>query len=149
MTLYFSMPSSPERKAAQTACHYLLSDLLLLLSPVFSFMCEEAFQEYRGDAGENSSVHLQSFKKSCVSVTSTFSWENVGKRLASVFEAASAGSDNSSTNFGERMKNTWENLLKVKQHVSLVVEEKRGKEFKDSYMAKLSLSLVDNQEGLF
>ena len=51
----------PERKSAQTAIHHLLKNLLSLMSPLTSFLSEEAYQHLSGPKEE--SIFLDSFKK--------------------------------------------------------------------------------------
>lgn len=132
MTLYFTPASSLRRRATQTACHFLLCDLLRFLSPVFSLLTEEAWQVYFGSHDQQSSVHLQSFD-SCLAFNEPFSWENVGKRLSGL----------------EDVKKTWENLTKVRQYVSVSLEEKRGKSFKDSFQTSVLLNIHDSPEGKY
>jgi isoleucyl-tRNA synthetase len=57
--LYTSAPDDPRRRAAQTACHDVLSALLRLLAPVLSFTTEEAWRHLPGSKAE--SVHLERF----------------------------------------------------------------------------------------
>jgi isoleucyl-tRNA synthetase len=57
--LYTSAPDDPRRRAAQTACHDILSALLRLLAPILSFTAEEAWRHLPGSRAE--SVHLERF----------------------------------------------------------------------------------------
>jgi isoleucyl-tRNA synthetase len=57
--LYTSAPADPARRAAQTACHDILTALLRLLAPILSFTVEEAWRLLPGAHGE--SVHLERF----------------------------------------------------------------------------------------
>jgi isoleucyl-tRNA synthetase len=57
--LYTSAPDDPRRRAAQTACHDVLSALLRLLAPILSFTAEEAWRHLPGSKAE--SVHLERF----------------------------------------------------------------------------------------
>lgn len=136
MCLYFETPDSPQRRATQTTCYFLLSDLVRLLSPVLSFMAEEVYQlqwKNTGNGPSTTSVHLQSVYD-CVSLTEEFSWVNVAERLDGFGSAA-------------QVKTAWQNLLKAKQQVSVVMEENRGKAFRDSFQTQLQLVLCDSKEG--
>jgi isoleucyl-tRNA synthetase len=57
--LYTSAPDDPRRRAAQTACHDILSALLRLLAPILSFTAEEAWRHLPGSRSE--SIHLERF----------------------------------------------------------------------------------------
>jgi len=57
--LYTSAADDPRRRAAQTACHDILSALLRLLAPILSFTAEEAWRHLPG--GRVESVHLERF----------------------------------------------------------------------------------------
>jgi isoleucyl-tRNA synthetase len=57
--LYTSAPDDPRRRAAQTACHDVLSALLRLLAPILSFTTEEAWRQLPG--GKSESIHLERF----------------------------------------------------------------------------------------
>jgi isoleucyl-tRNA synthetase len=57
--LYTSAPDDPRRRAAQTACHEVLSALLRLLAPILTFTAEEAWRHLPGTKSE--SVHLERF----------------------------------------------------------------------------------------
>jgi isoleucyl-tRNA synthetase len=57
--LYTSAPADPARRAAQTACHEVLSALLRLMAPILTFTAEEAWRLLPGARGE--SVHLDRF----------------------------------------------------------------------------------------
>jgi isoleucyl-tRNA synthetase len=129
-----------------------------LLSPVLSFMTEEAYQLYsKTRAGHGSekktgpalssslpsllSVHLESLKE-CSGASDEFTWASVGRRLEGFEDVATKEP-------GTRMKETWDNLMKVRQEVNASVEEKRGQNFKDSFQTELKLALWDSPEGKF
>jgi isoleucyl-tRNA synthetase len=57
--LYTSVADDPRRRAAQTACHDILSALLRLLAPILSFTTEEAWRHLPGTKAE--SIHLERF----------------------------------------------------------------------------------------
>jgi isoleucyl-tRNA synthetase len=57
--LYTSAPDDSRRRAAQTACHDVLSALLRLLAPILSFTAEEAWRHLPGAKAD--SVHLERF----------------------------------------------------------------------------------------
>lgn len=57
--LYCDPISSLKRRAALTAVHELFTHMCCYLAPVLSFTAEEAWRAF--DAGENGSVHLQTF----------------------------------------------------------------------------------------
>jgi len=57
--LYTAAPGDPRRRAAQTACHDILSALVRLMAPILTFTSEEAWRYLPGPRAE--SVHLERF----------------------------------------------------------------------------------------
>lgn len=58
--LYTFKADSLERRSCQTALHLLLKNLLQVMSPITSFLCEEAYQHL---TPQEESIFLESFKK--------------------------------------------------------------------------------------
>ncbi len=64
-TLYCEASDSPKRRSAQSAIYLILKNLLVILSPVMSFTCEEAWQHLRKiDNSLPESVFLNPFPES-------------------------------------------------------------------------------------
>jgi isoleucyl-tRNA synthetase len=62
--LYTSLPSSPERRAAQTAIHRILDGVVRLMAPVLSFTAEETWQALRRRPESQpleGSIHVEEF----------------------------------------------------------------------------------------
>ncbi|MBN2345875.1 MAG: isoleucine--tRNA ligase [Candidatus Aminicenantes bacterium] len=59
--LYCNRPDDPRRRASQQAVFTLLRETLLLMAPVLSFTCEEAWGCLPGFPGKASSIHLERF----------------------------------------------------------------------------------------
>ncbi len=57
--LYTFAPNSKERRSSQTAFYHILRTLLIILSPILSFTCEEAWGYIPGEKSE--SVFLEDF----------------------------------------------------------------------------------------
>jgi len=60
-TLYCESPGHPGRRAVQTVVFKVLKDTLLLLAPILSFTCEEAWQYVPAFTGKEDSVHIHRF----------------------------------------------------------------------------------------
>ena len=80
--LYTFKADSPERRSAQTTLYYLLKNLLSLMSPITSFLSEEAYKHLPGSKEE--SVFLDEFKKL------SFKNSNLDDKFASLLQVRSA-----------------------------------------------------------
>lgn len=61
--LYASKPESKERRSAQTAMYEIMTDLVVMLSPVLSFTAEEVWQFMKKPADMPESVQMMSWPK--------------------------------------------------------------------------------------
>ncbi|HUU05972.1 MAG TPA: isoleucine--tRNA ligase [Patescibacteria group bacterium] len=59
--LYCNRPDAPERRAAQQTVFILLRETLLLMAPILSFTCEEAWGHVPDHPGKESFIHLERF----------------------------------------------------------------------------------------
>ncbi len=59
--LYCNRPNDPQRRASQQAVFTLLHETLLLMAPILSFTCEEAWGYLPEYPGKASSIHLERF----------------------------------------------------------------------------------------
>lgn len=62
--LYTAIPSSQERRAAQTVMYELLTSMVAMISPVLSFTSEEVWQHMTKVTGMPESVHLAAWPQS-------------------------------------------------------------------------------------
>jgi isoleucyl-tRNA synthetase len=59
--LYCNRPNAPQRRASQHAVFTLLRETLLLMAPILSFTCEEAWGFLPGWPGKAPFIHLERF----------------------------------------------------------------------------------------
>jgi isoleucyl-tRNA synthetase len=59
--LYCNLPGAPQRRASQQAVFTLLRETLLLMAPILSFTCEEAWAFLPDHAGKAPFIHLERF----------------------------------------------------------------------------------------
>jgi isoleucyl-tRNA synthetase len=59
--LYCNRPDDPERRAAQQTIFTLLRETLLLMAPILSFTCEEAWGHLPDHPGKQPFIHLERF----------------------------------------------------------------------------------------
>lgn len=59
--LYCNLPGAPQRRASQQAVFTLLRETLLLMAPILSFTCEEAWAFLPDHAGKAPSIHMERF----------------------------------------------------------------------------------------
>ncbi|MCX6554096.1 MAG: isoleucine--tRNA ligase [Candidatus Aminicenantes bacterium] len=63
--LYCNRSDAPERRAAQQTIFTLLRETLLLMAPILSFTCEEAWAFVPAYPGKESMIHLARFPETC------------------------------------------------------------------------------------
>jgi isoleucyl-tRNA synthetase len=61
--LYCNRPDDPQRRASQQAVFTLLRETLLLMAPILSFTCEEAWGYLPAYPGQAPFIHLEQFPK--------------------------------------------------------------------------------------
>ena len=119
--LYCDSGNSKKRRAARTVIFKLLKDTLLLMTPILSFTCEEAWEHLPDFKGKEESVHMHTFPE-------------VEEKYAAP---------------GIVDMEKWDKIIEMRDKILKVIEAARnGKLIGDSLEAAVSLELDDDYYDL-
>jgi isoleucyl-tRNA synthetase len=108
--LYCNLAADPRRRASQQAVFILLRETLLLMAPILSFTCEEAWGFLPAHAGKAPFIHLERFPQ-------------VDEKLAAAVDGA-----------------RWERIMALRDRVLKEIEAARaGKRIGDSLEADIEM----------
>jgi isoleucyl-tRNA synthetase len=117
--LYCNRLDAPERRAAQQTVFILLRETLLLMAPILSFTCEEAWDHVPDHPGKEPFIHLQRFPE-------------IDATLGKAVEAA-----------------RWEKIMEIRDRILKEIESARAARLiGDSLEADIEITAAADDEEL-